>query len=372
MNVNHILHIQNGDTIQTLRTFLATWWQRVELDAMLAPVELPDHGGVTAQVIDHPDDLNKVNPFAPVMLNNAASLVQTFIRDHPRSHLAVILRPCELRALVELQKHNRVHYIPAAAAGGHHESLVVMSVDCPGTFLPAEYSRHVEQHLDDAEMIKVGLTYGTYESYIPYQVRSACQMCDSPAPLGADIVIGSIGTLPEGYLLVITPNEKLDAELKLNEVVSDIATEKEVVHRELMVGKLADKRAKLRAQLMKNQTWQAKDLNGVMALFARCTLCADCLDACPLYSGELTGMLGIRDAQHRTHPLLTEVVGVSRWLATCCGCGMCQEVCEHAVSLTPIIITLSHRIQKELNYRPGDPNQKLPWMVTETTPRSKA
>jgi len=369
MNVNHILHLQNGDAIQTLRNFLSAWWLRVELDAMLAPVELPNHAGVIAKAIEHPDGLSEVNPFAPVMLGNAASMVEIFVRDHPRSHLAVMLRPCELRALVELKKRNRVHYIPGSN-GSHHERLVVFSVDCPGTFLPAEYARHVEQHQDDAEMIKVALTYGNYDSYIPYQVRTACQMCDSPAPLGADVVIGAIGTVPQGYLLVIASDEEMDENLKLADITDGEATEIEVVHRELMVGKLIDKRAMLRTSLIHKQAWQLDDLNGVMALFARCTLCADCLDACPLYEGELTGMLGVKDAQHRTHPLLAELVGVGRWLATCSGCGMCQEVCEHGVSLTPIITTLSHRIQRDLNYRPGDPNQPLPWLVSENSQRS--
>ena len=362
MNVNHILHIQNEDAIQTLRNFLAAWWLRVELDAMLAPVELPNHGGVVAKVIERPDELSMVNPFAPVMLSNAASMVETFVMDHPRSHLAVMLRPCELRALVELKKRDRVHFIPESKAT-QHESLVTVSVDCPGTFLPAEYARHVEQHQDDAEMIKVALKYGKYESYIPYQARSACQMCDSPAPLGADVAIGAIGTAPDGYLLVIARDENMDARMKLADITDGIATEHEVVDRELMVGKLADKRTKLRADLISKQHWHAEDLNSVMAQFARCTLCADCLDACPLYEGELTGMLGVTDPHQRTHPLLAELVNVSRWLASCSGCGMCQETCEHGVSLTPVITTLSHRIQRELNYRPGDPNQPLPWVT---------
>ena len=99
-----------------------------------------------------------------------------------------------------------------------------------------------------------------------------------------------------------------------------------------------------------------------MAMFARCTLCADCLDACPLYDGELTGMLGVSsEARQKVHPLLSEMVGVSRWLASCSGCGMCQEACEHNVSLARVVTVLSHRIQNELHYRPGDPNQPLPW-----------
>ncbi len=362
MNINHILHIRDNDAVNTLRNFLSAWWLHVELDAMLAPVELPDNRGVVPDVIEHPDDLSRVNPFLPVMLANSAPMVNGFIRDHPGSHLAMMLRPCELRTLVELQKRNRVRF-PTPANGDNQKGLVIFGVDCPGTFSPAEYARHVEQHLDDAEMIKVALSYGSQESYIPYQVRAACQMCDSPAPLGADVIIGGIGAAPEGNLLVIASDEEMDASLKLADITDGIATEVEVVHRELMVGKLADKRSKLRTDLINKQAWQAEDLNSAMAMFARCTLCADCLDACPLYDGELTGMLGIREAYQRTHPLLAELVSVSRWLASCSGCGMCQEVCEHGVSLTPIIITLSHRIQHELHYRPGDPNQRLPWTV---------
>ena len=362
MNVNHILHIQNNNVVDTFRNFLSDWWMRLELDAMLAPVELPDHGGATPEVIEHPDELNRVNPFLPVMLTNTAPMVDGFIKDHPGGHLAVMLRPCELRALIELQKRNRVQF-PQPVKGDNHKNLVVIGVDCPGTFSPDEYARHVEGHRDDAEMIKVALAYGSQESYIPYQVRTACQMCDLPAPLGADVTIGSIGTAPQEYLLVIASDEEMDASLKLADVTDSIATEAEVVHRELMVGKLADKRSKLRSDLISKQTWQTEDLNSTLAMFARCTLCADCLDACPLYDGELTGMLGVREAQQRAHPLLTELVSVSRWLASCSGCGMCQEVCEHGVSLTPIIITLSHRIQHELHYTPGDPNQRLPWTV---------
>jgi len=362
MNVNHFLHIRDNDAVNTLRNFLSAWWLRVELDAMLAPVELPDHGGIAPQVIEHPEDLNIVNPFAPVMLSNTAPLVEGFVKAHPSSHLAVILRPCELRAMVELQKRDRVHFVPTSD-GNSRESLVIFGVDCPGTFFPDEYARHVEQHQSDAEMIKVALSYGMQGSLIPYQVRTACQMCDTPAPLSADVTIGSIGTAPQGYLLIIARDEKIASNLKLADITDGPATEMEAVNRELMVGKLADKRAKLRAELMSKQTWQTEDFNSAMTMLARCTLCADCLDACPLYDGELTGMLGVKNSYHRTHPILAELVGVSRWLASCSGCGMCQEVCEHGVSLTPIIITLSHRIQNELHYRPGDPNQRLPWTV---------
>jgi len=362
MNVNRILHIQDENTLKTVQGFLAAWWGRVDLDAMLAPVELLGHIGVSPQIISKPVDLQNVNPFAPVMLNNTASLIQDFVRDNPTSHLAVLLRPCELRALVELRKRHRVCY-QSVASGNDCESLVVISLDCPGTFSQAEYVRHVVGHEADAEMIHVELSYGKQDSYIPYGVRQTCQMCDSPSPLGADILIGTIGIEPQGDLLIIARNEEIDSSLRLQDVTDSIATEYQVACREMMVGKLLDKRVEKRSALMKSQTLEMEDVTTALAMFARCTLCADCLDACPLYDGELAGMLGVGEGRQNGRSLLSELVRVSRWLASCSGCGMCQESCEHGVSLARAITTLSHRIQGELHYRPGDPSQRLPWMV---------
>jgi formate dehydrogenase subunit beta len=359
MNVNRILQIHDGDALKTLQEFLLKWWMRIELDAMLAPIELPDHSGVVPQIIERPDDLGTVNPFAPVMLTNAASMVADFVKDYPKGHLAVMLRPCELRALVELRKRNRVHF-RAAATSHAHESLVILGVDCPGTFSASEYTRRVAKNQDEAKMIQVAMAYGSQDSYVPRQVRTACQLCDWSAPKGADITIGSIGIAPQGFLLVITQDENLDAQ-ELSDITDGVATEQQVVCREMMVGKLGDKQAKKRAALVSAQSQRLEDFNSLLSMFARCTLCADCLDACPLYEGELAGMLGVSEAHQGAHPLLSELVGVSRWLASCSGCGMCQEACEQGAALTSLISVISHQIRSDLHYQAGNPDQGLPW-----------
>lgn len=360
MNVNRILHVRDENTIKTLQGFLMAWWQQVGLDAMLVPVELPDHGGVSPQVILEPSELSNVNPFAPVMLANTATMIQDFVRDHPNQHLAVILRPCELRAMIELRKRHRICY-QQVYGGNDQESLVVIGVDCPGTFSQVAYAQHLVSHQNNGEIIHVGLSYGQQANYIPYEVRQTCQMCDSPGPIGADLVIGTIGIEPEGNLLMIARNEDVDTTLRLEYVTDSIASESQVEFREMMVGKLVDKRAEKRSALMQSQLLP-EDFTATLALFARCTLCADCLDACPLYDGELAGMLGAGDGRQSGWALLSELIRVSRWLASCSGCGMCRESCENGIPLTQIVTMLSHRIQSELHYRPGDPNQRLPWM----------
>jgi formate dehydrogenase subunit beta len=359
MNINRVLLIQEDDPVNTLRNFLAAWWLEAELDAMIAPVELPDHAGVSPQVIENPNGLADVNPFIPVMSCNAAPIVEDYILAHPSTHLAVIMRPCELRALVELEKRHTGTQHPHPEADPR-KNLVVIGMDCPGTFSLKEYQQQLVNQ-STAELIREVLAYASQDSYVPRQVRTACHMCDWPTTLNADFTIGTIGVAPQGIMLVIAHDEDTDERLGLQEMTDGMATEQQEIYREELIGRLARKRARLREKLMTPSTGQIGDINSFLGFFACCTLCADCLDACPLYDGELTGMLGIGEPRQGPHPLLSELVGVGRWLASCSGCGMCQEACEHGVALGQIITTVSHRIRSDLHYTAGDPHQPLPW-----------
>jgi ferredoxin len=180
-------------------------------------------------------------------------------------------------------------------------------------------------------------------------------------------VIGTLGVVPRGYLLVIAKDEETDQRLHLQTSTDAIAREEQVLQREFAINALVNRRAARRRELSGNGGASQQDssgvlkLNSLLGLFANCTLCADCLDACPLYDGELEGMLGVNRAHQGGRPLLSELVGVSRWLVSCSGCGMCQEACEHSVTLAPLISMISHRLRSELNYTAGDPFQQLPW-----------
>lgn len=371
MNVNRILQIQEEDAVKTFRCFMATWWEHVKLDAMFAPVEQPDQTAVSLRVLTDPGELELVNPFAPIMLINSAAAVESFMNDHPGKRLAAIMRPCELRTLVELQKRHKVFsHFKASNGSDINDHMTIIGVDCPGTYSVEEYSRRVvSQGMDGLtrEALSFNAENGTMPGNGIGHLRPACDLCDRPAPLGADIVIGSLGVAKRGYLLAITSDEETDQRLHLPETTDAIATEEQVIQREFAIGAVVNQRALRRKEISGNggSTHQEilgeKNIISLLGLFANCTLCADCLDACPLYNGELEGMLGINRAHQGGRPLLPELVGVSRWLVSCSGCGMCQEACEHSTTLAQLISIISHRLRGELHYTAGDPLQPLPW-----------
>jgi formate dehydrogenase subunit beta len=356
MNVNRIYPTGEVDTLTAMRKFLSTWWMAYQPHAMFAPLELEEKHELAAQMITDPTELERINPFAPFMPLNAANQARQFVRENPGKRLALMLRPCELRTYVELEKREPV------AAGA--SEIVLIGVDCLGTFSKDEYHRRV----GDAGLRQVtdevlhNASQGGWKS-LPF--RTACQVCDWGAPRGADIAIGIIGVESDKHLLVILRNEDIDAHHGMGEIAREMANEYQVSHRETMVGAIADTHTGMRRVLLDEMQEKCSfnELGCLLAWFASCTLCGDCLQACPFCQGESAvpkvhrgeGILSLRD-----------LVDISRRLTSCSGCGMCEENCPSHIPMALLFSALSHRIRDEIHYRAGDPAQELPWTVSTT------
>jgi ferredoxin len=224
-----------------------------------------------------------------------------------------------------------------------------------------EYQRRVAAH-DSVSVTAELLQHIADGGLRAFHFRTACQMCDWPAPNGADITIGLLG-IPNGeYFLVIARDEETDTRLKLSSVAPKLATESQVSHRETVVEAVADTRAGVRRKLMEEMqsTCRFGDLSYILAWLANCSLCGECLKACPLFESPNDHSLGNTSSEGRS--VLTELVKLSRWLAVCVGCGMCAEACPGHVPLTLLISGLGHRIREEIHYCAGDPAQRLPWL----------
>jgi len=357
MNVNRVLEVKTGQPVNTLQDFLVAFWERNQLQAMLAPVELPDRSRVVVQVIRDPQMFSTVNPFAPVMSCNSAVTAMRFIQEEDAGRLAVLLRPCEMRALVELAKR-RGTSAGEVKAGNGKKCVAMLAVDCLGT-------------LPEQEWRAIGIEQATYETLHnaasgglkPQNFRTACQVCDWPAPRGADVVIGTMGVDIEDCLLVISQDEQVDARLGLGALTAGLASEYQVSRRETLVGAVAEARAGVRRRLLGETDSELRfsDLGSFLAWFANCNLCGQCLKACPLYSEELSSIFSDGKQPHLEQSPMSVLVLLSHWITSCSGCGMCEETCARDVPLTLLISALSHRVREEIHYQAGDPTQKLPW-----------
>jgi formate dehydrogenase subunit beta len=322
---------------------------------LLAPIEQQDRRGLTVKVIEDPAELADINPFAPVMSGNAASVAHRLLQEHSGKRLAVMLRPCELRTFVELLKRQN----PSL----EQSKLVIFGVDCLGTFSKADYATAIQAHGPEEVTAEV-LRNAAEGGFRSQRFRTACQICDWPAPRGADLIIGTIGIDTRQRLLLVARDEKVDVALGLGCLAGELASEYDGSRWETVVGAVADTHAALRNQMIEDMkgVYRFDDLGSILAWLANCSLCGECLKACPIYEGEFAGLMDRRESPRQGIAPLGDMVSLSRWLASCTGCGMCEEKCDMHIPLFLLISALSHRIRDKMQYHSGDPAERLPWV----------
>jgi formate dehydrogenase (coenzyme F420) beta subunit len=98
-----LLNINEKGINASLNEFLKAMLDKKLVQAVLVPVELK--GKITLALVNRPQMLDAARPFAPVMPVSAARMVSNITRvSAATGKIAVVIRSCELRALVELVK----------------------------------------------------------------------------------------------------------------------------------------------------------------------------------------------------------------------------------------------------------------------------
>jgi len=130
MNVNRIIPVSEDNTLGAVQEFMTSILNRNLVDALFVP-QTAANSTVSAALVSNPDAIRRSNPFAPIMVANAARQVAEATLKQPDRHIGAVLRPCEIRALVELAKRGRANLA----------NLTVVGIDCLGTFAPFDYMR---------------------------------------------------------------------------------------------------------------------------------------------------------------------------------------------------------------------------------------
>ena len=124
-----IIDIKDGDLLATLREFFQSILQLEDISAILVPQHLPMKNVVMPTLVADPAQLDKADPLAPVFPFNAAKIVSRLTRKPVGGKVAVVLRPCEIRAFIELVKLKQ----------GRIEEVILVGIDCLGTYKNADY-----------------------------------------------------------------------------------------------------------------------------------------------------------------------------------------------------------------------------------------
>lgn len=373
-----LIPVENDDTMAAVQGFLRQILEADIVDSLLVPMETP-YGTVTPALVSDPELLDKANPLAPVMGVNAARLAGRVSVREPRDRVGVVLRPCELRALVELVKLQQARL----------EDLVTIGVDCLGTYDVADYAAMaaggskdsaqadspVSGEVEGLDMMAYLATAATGE-LAPrdgYEFRDGCQMCEKPHVEGADITIELFGAQLSAGVPVSLPEEMaqlLDlSPLEVQERREDVIESLVAARTEVRDERFAEIRGRLAEE-------------GVAGVFASCVRCHNCMTVCPicycktcLFKSQVFDHEPIQYANWARRKgayrmpadtMLFHLTRLNHMVLSCIGCGMCTSDCPADLPVAAVFRAIGQETQAVFDYEPGrDVDEPLPLITFE-------
>ncbi|MFA5101949.1 MAG: Coenzyme F420 hydrogenase/dehydrogenase, beta subunit C-terminal domain [Candidatus Thermoplasmatota archaeon] len=356
------LKVQDQDVVRSTNEFLKQLLSSGKIQALLVPQSTPSKKVVYPVLIADPKKLH-ADVIAPVLPVATATMISKMTKIQPPSKpIGVVLRSCQIRALIELVKLNQANLT----------NIIIIGVDCPGTFPINIYADFPEKKTPTQVIVDM-MTQKTTDA--EQYLRSACQVCKDPIPMNADIVLGLYGTDIEKEI-IIEAHTEIGKEL-LKDL--NLENEKEGKTREKAVKDIREQKDKKRAAFLK----QTEGINGIEKIaefFDKCVNCHNCRQACPIcYCKECLfdsavfdaeAYKFIRKAENKglvkmpSDALLFQLGRMNHMILSCVECGLCEQACPNTIPLMEVFIPAAENAQKEFTYHPGkDKTEKIPMIV---------
>ena len=364
MNGTYRLEMENGDAVAAVRGFLQKLLGSAAVHALLAPMHLPMKSMVMPSLATRSDRLEGVDPLAPCFPLNAARIASRLARKPMGARWAAVLRPCEVRALVELAKLKQARL----------EEVVLISVDCLGAYSNTDYLAHAGS--DPSAATDSFLRRALAGDPMDPPLAAACRVCEFPVPPHSDLHIGLVGAVESGALLLEARSpagrELIDA-LGLPPAPAPAA-------RAAALAELTARRGSARDAMFAQTRAAIDGIDQAAAYFADCINCYNCRVACPVcYCKEcvfVTDVFNHEPVQYLewagrqgvlkmpTDTLFYHLTRLAHMSTACVGCGQCSNACPNDIPVMELFRTVAHDTQRAFGYEAGRDPQEAPPLST--------
>jgi formate dehydrogenase subunit beta len=353
MTITARLDIENSAP-NAVTGLLRKLMERDLVDALLVPQRLPSGDNVVQTLVRHPDKLNDVDPFAPVMPVTSSKLAGHVTKLGAAGRVGLVLRSCELRGFVEMVKLQQAST----------ENVITIGVDCLGTYEMTDYTRLVAEGIDLTAEAVAAAAEGRVAPHEGVPFRAVCQMCEYPTPgfdggYRPDLAIGLIGT--GGELLVETRDDLAETlELAPADVPAGRAD---------ALKRLVAERAAERDRRFDEFQAQVNGLDGLADYFSTCIRCHNCMIACPIcYCPECIFRTPTFDhtsdqyfnwadrkglIRMPTDTLIFHLTRMNHMSTSCVGCGMCTSACPNDIPVATAFRAVAEKTQAIYDYVAG-------------------
>lgn len=321
------------------------------VEAVLAPMA-QGKKGVRLSLITTAANTGAVDPFAPVAAVSGAKIASSLTARPSGRKVAMVLRPCEIRAVVELVKLKQVNL----------DDVLMIGMDCLGRYENTDFAKFQEQGGTSEVFLEKALAGNTATG--DFDVAGACKICEFPAADNVDLRLCAIGS-GGGAVHIEAVTAKGQAALdKSGLKIGDNPAGRDEAVKKVVATRSAAKDKKFAEYRAETNTFQA-----LGEKLSACINCYNCRVACPVcYCKECVfvtdtfrhtgdqfmmwadkgGMLKMPNDTIFYH--LTRITHMSLF---CVGCGQCTSACPNDIDLMPLFRTSADKTQAKFSYQAG-------------------
>jgi formate dehydrogenase subunit beta len=359
------IDVKDQDLLGALRGLFNNILGKEDISAILAPWRVPTKKMVMPTLLTDPDQLNGVDPLSPAFPMNSAKIVSRLTRKSSGGTIAAVMRPCEIRAFVELVKLKQARC----------DELILIGMDCLGALGNRDYLNWAGEDGDEATKIFAQQVLSGKTAHMGgVQPAQACQSCELPLAEGADLNIGLFGVDTSRQILVQALTDKgsrLLEGLALTAAEEPASRRKEIEH-------LISERTAFRDKLFAEVADKTDNIEKLNAYLAGCVNCYNCRVACPVcYCRECVFVTDVFDHEPSqylrwarkkgavkmpTDTLLYHITRLAHMSTACVGCGQCTNACPNDIAVMPLFRMIAHKTQQAFDYGAGRSLEEKPPM----------
>lgn len=324
MAIQRLIEVEDQGPLKAVQELMIELWRETALDGMLAPIRRGPDAAPVPQMAFDPEELEHADPFAPVMVRNAATAAAEALTTLEGKNIALFLRPCEIRSLRALRAHE----------GFDTEPAMLLSSDCLAVFTRDDYERRVQGYERPLDLTRQLLQFSAQGGILPSRNQSSCQLCQNPYPEEVDLHIETIGITTDKHIVVSVHSEDLAKRFQSLMARSEPVPTAVSDRRERTLEKLSNWRKRSIAFTSAHMTDKHGSVDEVISHLVSCGDCCDRLrQYCPLFD-ETWLEQEPADARDR----------LTSWVVSCAGCGICEYDCPKGYPLYQVIAHLHRKL----------------------------
>jgi formate dehydrogenase subunit beta len=363
------IQIKDRSITRALQDFFAGMLKTGTADAVLVPSRMSDSPYVKPCLIASHDRMEQTVPLSPGFFVNAGPMMSRLTRTRTGSTLVAWLRPCEIRAFVELTKLRQ----------GAREEVIIIGMDCPMALSRPDYDDWAVQEGDMSVAVEkwVHAVYRKPVSRVDaWPVSRACRVCDIPYPVNADVSVMLLGGDLDREITLRADTEKGEQLL----AALNLTDAQEPERRKTLLSELAADRTAAFEAMDEDMLTQTGGIDSLNRFFSACVNCHNCRSVCPVcYCKECvfnTDAVAYDPTQYLSwadkwglvplpnDTLFFHLTRLAHIGCTCVGCGQCTLACPSHIPVSDLFISVTRNARKAFDYVPGRDNaEPLPLSV---------